>query len=112
MLSRRIALASAGAIAGATLLSACGGSSSNGLAGQSPRKILSSALSAMSTATSTHLKGSVVTSTGHVTVDLTMFKNGDSDGTFGFSSTPGRLVIVGKTVYFKGSAKFWQGLSS
>ncbi|MHB8246325.1 MAG: DUF2092 domain-containing protein [Acidimicrobiales bacterium] len=110
MLLRRVALGGAGLIAGASLLSACGGSS-NGLSSQSPQKILAATLKALSSASSTHISGTVTTGSQTVTIDMTMFKNGDSDGSFGLSQTPGELLIVGNTIYFKGSAKFWEGLS-
>lgn len=111
---RRVLSATAGVVATAALVSACGGGApaSNGLVNKSSKQIITAALGAMSGATSTRLSGSVDSGTQHLTIDLTMFKNGDTDGTFGLSTAPGHLVIVGKDIYFSGTAAFWEALTS
>ncbi len=116
MSARHVLSATAGLVTAAALMSACGAGVvapvSNGLVHKSSQQIIDAALGAMASAKSTRLSGSVASPTQHLTIDLSMFKNGDTDGTFGLTSAPGHLVIIGKDIYFKGTAAFWEALVS
>ncbi len=99
--------------AGALLLAACGGGgASNGISAKSANEILSAVVKAVDAAQSAHVTGHLVNGGRTADLDLTLFKNGDVDGTFGVGGGNGRMLVVGKSEYFKGSTNFWQNLSS
>ncbi|HET9092809.1 MAG TPA: hypothetical protein VFN50_10390 [Acidimicrobiales bacterium] len=110
MLRRRLVTRGAAALAAAALLAACGGG--NGLAGQSAGQIMTSTISALRHAHSVRLSGVVDQGPRTAHVDVTMFRNGDADGTFDLSGVTGSLVISSGSVYMRGPARFWQVLTS
>ncbi len=107
---RRLVTRVAAGLAVAALLSACGGG--NGLAGQSAGQIMTSTISALRHARSVRLSGVVDQGTHTARIEVTMFRNGDADGTFDLSGTTGSLVVSSGSVYMRGPARFWQNLTS
>jgi len=96
------AVLSVALLAGATL-SACG-SSSNGLAGDSPSRIVSATAAAMTNASSVRLIGSYQGKS----LDLEIFSNGAASGTMSAGGPSFELILLphGKA-YVKASAAFW-----
>lgn len=116
MLSRRVGAIILGVAAGSLLVSACGSSapsaSSNGVAKKSPAAQVHAALEAASAASSTRISGTISNGSDHVVLDMLMFKNGDTDGSFGLAASPAHMLIVNQVVYLRGSASFWEALGS
>lgn len=98
-------------LAGASLALAACGSSSSGFASQSASTIFQATVGALEHAQSAHVKGSIVSAKENVSLDMTIFSNGDSAGEFGFTGVPGKMIVAGGKVYFFGSSGFWNGLA-
>jgi hypothetical protein len=105
---KRTALLAALSATAAVALAACGGGGSNGVANESPSQILQATLSALRSAHSVHIKGTVGTGSGQITIDADSFSNGDVNGTVGQGGVSAQVIKIGGTDYLKGPASFWQ----
>lgn len=83
------------------------GPSSNGVANESAGQILSSTLSALSSATSVTISGTETKSGKTLQISGVFFSNGDANATLTFSAEPVQLVKIGSTDYLKASSAFW-----
>ncbi len=90
------------------LLSACGGSSGNGVASKSPDQIVRAASNAIAHAKSVHVSGSIVTSGVPLNLDLTLVSGKGGRGQMSEGGLSFRIVDVAQTVYIQGSPAFWQ----
>jgi hypothetical protein len=97
------------ALAGGGLAAGCGGGSSgNGVANESAQQILNSALGALRSAHSVHVKGSGTQNGSPISIDLTLYSSGDADGTITMNSQTFQLVKIGSTDYVMANESFWQ----
>jgi hypothetical protein len=106
---RTAALAVLGALALAVLLAGCGSSSSsgNGIESKSPEEILEATKAAAKTATSVHIKGSIVTAGKPISLDMELLAGKGGKGTISQEGFTIRLVQTGGAVYINGSAAFY-----
>jgi hypothetical protein len=95
------------ALTGAAV-SACGGSSGNGLASKSPQQIVHAASDAIAHAKSVHVSGSIASSGVPLSFDLTLVSGKGGRGHMSEGGLSFQLVDVANTVYIEGSASFWQ----
>jgi hypothetical protein len=91
-------------------VSACGGSSDNGVASKSPSDILSASMSAVNRATSVHVSGSGVNAGSPVALDLELASGKGARGNISQGNLSFQIVEVGKLIYLKGSPEFWRHL--
>ena len=103
-------------LAAAAGLAACGSSGgsghpsaapSNGVADKAPDQILRSAIAAMRSARSVRLNGSITQSARTVTLDASIFADGDLSGTFVVNGSRLSLVKLGSTDYIKATERFY-----
>lgn len=109
-----VALSLGALVAGGGVLAACGsgGGSSNGLATKSAHQIFSATVSQLSKASSTRISGDVAEGSRKLNLDLSLLKDGESTGTFGFKGAMAKVVVADQHIYFYGSATFWTDLES
>ncbi|MGB0091461.1 MAG: hypothetical protein WBP81_02850 [Solirubrobacteraceae bacterium] len=89
-------------------ISACGGSSDNGVASKSPDAIVTAAMGAIDGAKSVHVAGSVVSGGSPITLDLDLLSGKGGRGEMSQSGLSFQLVEVGQAVYINGSPGFWR----
>ena len=94
----------------AVAVAACGGGGAkdNGVASKSPAAILAAAQSAVQSAKSVHLVGSVVSSGQPVRLDLDILSGRGAKGQISESGLSFQILASGSTVYIKGSSAFLQ----
>ncbi len=94
-------------------LAGCGGSSSsgNGIESKSPQEILEATKTAASTATSVHIKGSIVTGGKPISLDMELLAGKGGKGTISQEGFTIQLVQTGGAVYINGSAAFYKHVS-
>jgi hypothetical protein len=92
----------------AALTSGCGTPASNGDAAKGVPQILTAVASAVATAHSVRVVGSVKSDGGTVTLDLTLVSGRGGTGTIGIDGTRARIARVGNTAYIDGTAAFWR----
>jgi hypothetical protein len=109
----RIALLLAALAALAFALAGCGGSSSsgNGIESKSPQQILEATKAAASTATSVHIKGTIVTGGKPISLDMELLAGKGGKGTISQEGFTIQLVQTGGAVYINGSAAFYKHVS-
>src|SRR3954454_15204785 len=98
----------------ALALAGCGGSSSssgNGLESKSAKEILEATKSAASTATSVHIRGSIVTEGKPIALDMQLLRGKGGKGTISQEGFRIQLVQTGGAVYINGSAAFYKHVS-
>jgi hypothetical protein len=110
---RTVAAAALGALALALALAGCGGSSSsgNGLESKSPDQILEATKAAAKTASSVHIKGSIVTAGKPIALDMELLAGKGGKGTISQEGFTIQLVQTGGAVYINGSAAFYKHVS-
>jgi hypothetical protein len=99
-------------LAGALGAAGCSpGPPSNGVAGQAPATIFSTAMRELRSARSVHFNGQLTSGAGLAEVDATIFADGDVTATF--SDTSGATaqgIKVGGEDYVRASAAYWRDL--
>lgn len=105
---RRIAAWAASSVLFACVLTACGGSSGNGVASKPADQIVRSALSAVSGAKSVLINGTIETAGSPVSLDLRVVPGTGGRGKVSEGGRSFKLVVIGAAVYINGSASFWQ----
>src|SRR4051812_29509876 len=106
---RILALAALSALALALVLAGCGSSSSgNGIDSKSSEQILEATKSAASTASSVHIKGSIVSSGKPISLDMELLAGKGGKGTISQEGFTIQLVQTGGAVYINGSADFYK----
>jgi len=99
-------LMSALAVAGA--ISACGGSSGNGVASKSPDAIVAAATSAVDSAKSLHVAGSIVSGGSPIMLDLNLVANRGGRGQMSENGLSFRIADLDQVAYINGSPGFWR----
>src|SRR5690242_9922251 len=96
-LVRMLAFAALCVLAAALALAGCGGSSSsgNGIESKSPQQILEATKSAASTASSVHIKGSIVSSGKPISLDMELLAGKGGKGTISQEGFTIQLVQTG-----------------
>lgn len=89
-------------------ISACGGSSDNGVASKSPDSIVTAAMGAIDGAKSVHVAGSVVSGGSRITLNLDLLSGKGGRGEMSQSGLSFQLVDVRQAVYINGSPGFWR----
>ncbi len=91
-------------------LAACGGGggSDNGVASKSPEQIVAAAQSAIQSATSVHVAGSLVSNGQPVSLDLDILSGKGAKGQISEGGLSFQILASGSTVYIKGSSAFLQ----
>jgi hypothetical protein len=92
----------------AALAGCGGGSSGNGIAEKSPAEILASTKAAADAAKSVHVSGSLVTGGTPITLDMNLVAGQGGRGQLSQSGLAFELIVVGGTVYIKGSSGFYE----
>src|SRR3954447_4099283 len=99
-------------LSAALVLAGCGSSSSgNGIESKSAKEILEATKAAASTATSVHIRGSIVTEGKPITLDMQLLKGKGGKGTISQEGFTIQLVQTGGAVYINGSAAFYKHVS-
>ncbi len=89
-------------------IAGCGSSSSgNGVASKSPSEILAAAKSAAGSASSVHVAGSLHSGGMALTLDLNLVSGRGGRGRISEGGLAFDLIVVGDTVYIKGSLAFY-----
>jgi len=89
-------------------VSACGGSSDNGVPSKSPDAIVSAASSALEAVQTVHISGSVANGNTPVTLDLSLVSGRGATGSMSESGPSFQIVAIDQTVYINGSPAFWR----
>jgi hypothetical protein len=97
---------SAVCVAGA--ISACGGSSDNGVASKSPDAVVTDAKGAIGGVKSVHVSGALVSGGSPLTLDLNLVSGKGGRGEMSENGLSFQLVDVGQNVYINGSPAFWR----
>jgi len=97
----------------ALALAGCGGSSSsgNGIESKSAHEILEATKAAASTATSVHIRGSIVTEGKPIALDMQLLRGKGGKGTISQEGFTIQLIQTGGAVYINGSADFYKHVS-
>ncbi len=103
----RIAICAACAFAVAGVVSACGGSSDNGVAAKGAGAIVSASGAAMNGVKSVHISGSLRSAGMPITLDLDLVAGRGATGSMSENGLSFRLVAIGNVVYINGSDAFW-----
>jgi hypothetical protein len=104
----RVATCCACALFAGSVISACGGSSDNGVAAKSPEAILSAAGAAADGVKSVHVAGAIVSGGVPITLDLELVSGKGARGNMSQGGLSFQLVAIGKAVYINGSPAFWR----
>ena len=100
------------ALLASAAMSGCGSSgrsaagASNGVASKSPQQIVAAALAAANGARSVHLAGSGLSASTPITLDLHLAAGQGGRGTVSENGLTFELVVLGPSVYVKGSPAF------
>jgi hypothetical protein len=106
---RRSAAAIAAAIAGLGATAAlAGAASSNGVAAKSPSAIVAAARAAIGGVSTVHVYGSGIENGEPISLNLSLVAGRGGRGTVTENGAAFQLVVIGKTLYFEGSAAFWK----
>jgi hypothetical protein len=91
-------------------ISGCGGGSGsgNGVASKSPDAILAATSTAAHSAGSVHVSGSLVSGGSPITLDLDLAAGRGGRGQLSESGLSFELIVIGDTVYIKGSDSFYR----
>lgn len=105
-MQRRL-VAVAGSLVAGMILGGCG-SSGNGVASKSATQIVDTAIAAMKTAKSVHIAGTIAQNGKAEGLDISLYSNGDVDGSLTTSGQELQIVKIGQTDYLNSSAAFYQ----
>ena len=110
---RIVLLAALSILAGTLALAGCGGSSSsgNGLESKTPEQILEATKAAASTASSVHIKGSIVSAGKPIALNMELLAGKGGKGTISQEGFTIQLIQTGGAVYINGSADFYKHVS-
>jgi hypothetical protein len=99
--------ASAVLIAG--LIAGCGGGSGsgNGVAAKAPNAIVQEANSAITSASSVHVTGSISNNSTPLTLDLSLVSGKGGSGVLSEGGLRFRVIDVAQNVYIQGTSAFW-----
>jgi hypothetical protein len=89
-------------------ISACGGSSGNGIASKSPQDILSASTAAADSATSVHVSGHQTSGSASITLDLSLLAGKGGRGLISNNGLSFELIVIGNVTYIKGSPSFYR----
>jgi hypothetical protein len=89
-------------------ISACGGSSDNGVASKSADGILTGSQGAIDGVKSVHVSGSLVSQGSPLTLDLDLVAGKGGRGQMSENGLSFQLIDVGQVVYINGSPAFWR----
>jgi hypothetical protein len=100
-------------VVAAVLLAGCGSGGSkaakgNGEASKPPEKVLADAKAAVSSASSVHVSGNIVSGGNPITLDVSMATGKGATGSMTTQGLEFDLVQVGTTAYIKGSDSFYK----
>lgn len=104
----RLTVWSISALAVVGAISACGGSSGNGVASKSPGAIVAAARSAADGVKSLHVAGSVESGGSPITLDLNLVANQGGRGRMSVNGLGFQIADLDQTVYINGSPAFWR----
>jgi hypothetical protein len=104
----RIATCAVCALFVVSAISACGGSSDNGVAAKSPTAIVGAAFEAMGGVKSVHIAGSIVSGGSPITLDLDLVAGQGGRGSMSANGLNFKLVAIGKVLYINGGPAFWR----
>ncbi|HEY5319146.1 MAG TPA: hypothetical protein VIJ20_14245 [Solirubrobacteraceae bacterium] len=104
----RFAAWAACSLLAACAVSACGGSSGNGVASKTPDQIVTAALGAVDAAKSAHISGSVTSGTSPITLNLDLVSGKGGRGQMSEGGLGFKIEVVGNEVYINGSPAFWK----
>ena len=104
----RLVTAVFAALAVVGAVSACGGSSDNGVASKPPDQIVSTASSTLKAAQTVHISGTVANGNSPVTLDLSLVSGKGATGSMSESGLSFQIVAIDQTVYINGSPAFWR----
>lgn len=82
--------------------------SPSGIASESPNAILAASMAAIDSVSSVHVSGSGVENGAPISLNLSLAAGRGGHGAVTSDGETFRLVVIGKTLYFKGSASFWR----
>jgi hypothetical protein len=99
-------LVSALVVAGA--VSACGGSSGNGIASKSPDAIFSAATAAIAGVKSLRVSGSVASGGSTIGLNLNLVSGKGGRGQMSEGGLSFQMVVLNQVVYINGSPAFWR----
>lgn len=102
----RLAAWAASSLLTACVISACGGSSDNGVASKSPDGIVNAALGAINSAKSAHVSGSVVSRGFPATLNLDLVSGRGGRGQVSEGGLKFKIEVVGNDVYINGNKAF------
>ena len=91
----------------ALAVSACGGSSGNGVASKAPSAIVTSALAAIDNAKSAHISGRVVSASLPITLNLDLVSGKGGTGSMSEGGLGFKIRVLNNEVYINGSPAFW-----
>ncbi|HEV8063284.1 MAG TPA: hypothetical protein VGP46_00570 [Acidimicrobiales bacterium] len=95
-----------GCLAG-VMLGGCG-SSGNGVASKSATQIVNTAIAAMRRAQSVHIAGTITQSGKVESLDISLYSDGDADGSVTTAGQTLQIIKIGTTDYINASAAFYQ----
>jgi len=104
----RMAAFAASALFVVSAISACGGSSDNGVASKSPDAIVTAATGAIDGVKSVHVSGSIISGGSPITLNLNLVSGKGGRGEMSENGLSFQLVEVGQFVYINGSPAFWR----
>jgi hypothetical protein len=81
---------------------------SNGVASKSPSAIVAAARAAIGGVSTVHVSGSGIENGEPISLNLSLVAGKGGRGTVSENGVGFQLVVIGKTLYFEGSAAFWK----
>lgn len=108
----RIAAWAACSLLVAYAVSACGGSSGNGVASKSPDAILAAALAAVDGAKFVHISGKFANGASPTTLNLDLVSGKGGHGNASVGGLAYRIVVIDNTVYVNARSAFWRHVVS
>jgi hypothetical protein len=106
----RIAAWAACSLLLACAISACGGSSGNGVASKSPDAIVSAARAAVDSAKSAHISGRIISGSSDATLNLDLVSGQGGSGVVSEGGLNFKLEVVAHEVYVNAPSAFWTRL--
>jgi hypothetical protein len=106
----RIAASAACSLLLACAISACGGSSGNGVASKSPDAIVTAALGAIDSAKSAHISGRITDGGSPATLNLDLVAGKGGRGRVSEGGLSFKLEVVSNEVYVNAGTAFWTRL--
>ncbi len=104
----RVAMCAGCALFVVGAISACGGSSDNGVAAKSPAAIVGAAVEATAGVRSVHVSGSIVSGGSPIMLDLDLVAGKGGRGSMTANGLSFQLVAIGKVLYINAGPAFWR----